>query len=862
MKRVFDLVLAATGLVLLSPLLFAVAVAIKLHDRGPVLFLQERIGRHFKPFRIYKFRTMVVGADRVGRDLTIRDDPRITPLGRVLRRTKLDELPQLLNVLKGEMSLVGPRPELSRYVEMFPDDFREILKVRPGITDLASVAYRQESSLLDDGEDAESRYVRTILPDKIRLAKRCVERASFWHDLGLMLGTLIALAYPAGTLDRLLDRLRRRHVAVTLVLQGVLIVVANLAAMQLRFDGAPPADVRGLVVGALPLLLLIRGAWLRAFNLHRDMWQYVGLHDLGAIVASVSLGTATFWLLLLWPLGYAGYPRSIILLDAVLCVLALTGARVLRRIHRELRKKVVSTRRALVVGASDSAERILRDFAGRPGFDFRILGIVSEDPRAKGLRIHGLPIVGCCAELSEIVRVHDPDEILVIASAFPVARREALIHTCRTLGVPVKVVPDLEEVLSGGVRPRRVESSGADDFLFREPVKVDLERVGARFRGRRVMVTGAGGSIGSEICMQIAACAPSRLVLFEKHEQGLFDIERRLQRIHPDVPLDVVIGDIREGSRVAGVFASTRPEVVFHAAAYKHVSMMERNPWEAFKTNVLGTRIVAETADRSGVETFVLISTDKAVEPICCVMGASKRMAELLVRGIASRSLTRFLTVRFGNVLESSGSVVPLFREQIERGAAVTVTHPDVTRWFMTVPEAVQLILEAVTIGRGGEVFVLDMGKPVRIVDLARSLIRQYGLRPGMDVPIVFTGLRPGERLFEKLFNDNEGVFKTSHPRILMAVDAAGAVDRSESGDGSGNGDGGVSGTGAGQGHPDTMRATEMRRLAGLIRNAADRVGAPPAAELAQTLDEVCNCSPEERRREGRTHSARDVGDA
>jgi len=323
-----------------------------------------------------------------------------------------------------------------------------------------------------------------------------------------------------------------------------------------------------------------------------------------------------------------------------------------------------------------------------------------------------------------------------------------------------------------------------------------------------------------------------------------------------------VIGDIREASRVESVFASTRPEFVFHAAAYKHVSMMERNPWEAFKTNVLGTRLVAETADRSGVETFVLISTDKAVEPICCVMGASKRMAELQVRGIAPRSPTRFLTVRFGNVLESSGSVVPLFREQIERGMPITVTHPDVTRWFMTVPEAVQLILEAVTIGRGGEVFVLDMGKPVRIVDLARSLIRQYGLRPGADVPIVFTGLRPGERLFEKLFNDSEGVFKTSHPRILMAVEAAGAGDRGGSGGQGGDGDGGATGNGAGKGRPDIQRAAELQRLAGLIRNAAERVGAPLAADLAQTLEEICNCSPEERRREGRTHSARDVGGA
>jgi FlaA1/EpsC-like NDP-sugar epimerase len=319
--------------------------------------------------------------------------------------------------------------------------------------------------------------------------------------------------------------------------------------------------------------------------------------------------------------------------------------------------------------------------------------------------------------------------------------------------------------------------------------------------------------------MQVAACHPSRLVLLEKHEESLFHIEGRLRGAFPSVRVEAMIGDIRDEERVDEIFGATQPEVVFHAAAYKHVPMMERNPREALKTNVRGTEILAEAAGRHGVQTFAFISTDKAVEPVC-VMGATKRLAELTLRQIAPRSQTRFITVRFGNVLGSSGSVIPTFRDQIARRVPVTVTHPDVTRWFMTVPEAVHLILESVTIGGGGEVFVLDMGKPVRVLDLARSLIRQHGLEPDRDIPIVYTGLRPGERLFEKLFNDHETICKTEHPRILMAVERHERLN----------------------GHAGAIRDEERLRLLRMIESAelgtkeSAEEPAAPTASLAATL--------------------------
>jgi FlaA1/EpsC-like NDP-sugar epimerase len=348
--------------------------------------------------------------------------------------------------------------------------------------------------------------------------------------------------------------------------------------------------------------------------------------------------------------------------------------------------------------------------------------------------------------------------------------REKLLAECRSLGKPARLAPEISDVLLHRDAPKLGGNYNPEDLLFREAIRTDQGQSRAVIADRCVLITGAGGSIGSEISRQVASHKPSRLVLFERHEFALYEIERQLRRSYPELVIEPIIGDVADAARVDDVIGTMKPHAIFHAAAYKHVPMMERNPGEALRTNVIGTRTVAEAAMRHGTEVFVLISTDKAVEPVC-MMGISKRMAELALQILKPESpRTKLLTVRFGNVLESSGSVLPLFREQIERGGPVTVTHAEVTRLFMTVPEAVQLILHAASLGNGGEVFVLDMGKPIRIVDMAKALIRLYGLTPGKDIQIEFTGLRPGERLFEKLLNDNETVWKSGHPKILRAV--------------------------------------------------------------------------------------------
>jgi FlaA1/EpsC-like NDP-sugar epimerase/lipopolysaccharide/colanic/teichoic acid biosynthesis glycosyltransferase len=779
MKRVLDFLFAAVGLILLAPVFAVAAIAIRLDSPGPVFFRQRRMGRHLKPFHILKFRTMVHNAAELGPGITVGKDPRITRVGHFLRNAKIDELPQLWNVFVGDMSLVGSRPELEQYVLMYAQDYRTILKARPGITDVASIVYRDENELLAQSKDPEETYVHVVLPDKIRMARQYTRDASLFHDFKLIAATLVYLTYPDKIFDRVLAALARRRVVITAVVQAVLFAAANVLAFTLRFDGAiPPTEMR-LLLETVAVVVGIRMAWAHAFGLFRGIWRFTGVRDLESIVATTTLSTLSI-LLAVWTLPpFYAYSRAVIVLDWVLCTCLLGGIRIARRFHETLKNEALLRKKVLVVGCGDSTEPVLRDIANNRFKDYRVIGLVNGDRSLKGMRIHNVPILGAREDLETILQESDPDEVIIATSSGPGDRRQEIVDSCRKSGKPFRIVPDLRDVLVGREIPEITRSFEADDLLFREPIRSNGDDLASRFTGRPVMVTGAGGSIGSEIVRQIAACHPSRLVLFEKHENSLYEIERALRLAGYGAEIEPVIGDVTDPHRVDKVMGRFKPEYVFHAAAYKHVPMMERNAREAYKTNVIGTKTVAEAAIKHGAGHFVLISTDKAVEPVS-VMGMTKRIAELTIQGLQNGGPTRLSTVRFGNVLESSGSVIPLFREQIERGGPVTVTHPEATRLFMTIPEAVQLILHAATLGKGGEVFVLDMGKPVRILDMAHALVRLYGFRPGRDIRIVFTGLRPGEKLYEKLFTDSEQIWKTGHSKILMATSDASELEKRE----------------------------------------------------------------------------------
>jgi len=453
------------------------------------------------------------------------------------------------------------------------------------------------------------------------------------------------------------------------------------------------------------------------------------------------------------------------------------GSRFVYRLYREGWLKPVTqpnviARNVLIVGAGRAGEMILREILGNYHLNYTPVGFVDDDRKKRNMTIHGYCVLGNTREIARIVKNYNIEEVLLAIPAASGTAKRRIMLTCKRAGIKSKTLPAVGEILNGSAKVSMLREFQIEDLLGREPAKLDAASIKEYLRDKTVMITGAGGSIGSELCRQVAQFSPKRLVMFERSEFNLYQIQMNLLELFPGVQVHAVIGDILHQNRVEQTFAKFMPDVVFHAAAYKHVPLMEMNPMEALWNNVHGTSIVARCSHTYGVRKFVMVSTDKAVRPTN-IMGVSKRIAELICQGIGSNSKTQFVTVRFGNVLNSVGSVIPLFKRQIEKGGPITVTHPDVYRYFMTIPESVQLITQAGAMGKGGELFILDMGKQVKIVDLARDMVSLSGLEPDKDIKIIFTGLRPGEKLYEELLTSGEEVKSTLHEKIKV-VDSEG----------------------------------------------------------------------------------------
>ena len=539
-----------------------------------------------------------------------------------------------------------------------------------------------------------------------------------------------------------------------IVLQLAAVVAANIAAFALRFDGQAPAWAIAACAQMLPWLLVIRAATFIPFRLFDGLWRYAGIYDLRAIVGGVVTSSALFAAVTLGPMGPPVYPRSIFVTDALLLVLMLGGLRLSRRIYGELWGGGRG-RRILVFGAGDAGEMIVRDMKLNRGCGYRPIGFVDDNPGKVGRRIHGVPVLGTRNDLGAIIARHEPSEVLIAIPTADPATLRAIIRALDPFKLPIKIVPRLSDVIGARIDVTEIRNLAVEDLLARPVVGLDPAAVRHLIRGRRVMVTGAGGSIGSELCRQIVKLNPASLVMFERYENSLHAVRLELEDAKPGCGLHPVIGDVGDTGCVGAVMQQHRPEIVFHAAAHKHVPLMEESPCEAIKNNVRGTRLLAQAAEFYGVDRFIFISTDKAVNPTS-VMGASKRLAEMAIQTQAMGSGTSFAVVRFGNVLGSNGSVVPRFLEQIRKGGPVTVTHPEMRRFFMLIPEAVQLVLHSASQAESGGIYVLEMGEQVRLVEMARDLIRLAGFVPEVEIPIVFTGLRPGEKLYEELVGVNE----------------------------------------------------------------------------------------------------------
>jgi len=581
---------------------------------------------------------------------------------------------------------------------------------------------------------------------------------------------------PTSTNPPMSRRLLNRTVQVAL--DVAVLSVAYWLSFLFRFEFAIPSPFLQALLITWPYVVVLHYAGLALLGVPRMSWRYFNIGDASRVLLAVSTSTAVLVAVRLVGHRVSSHmealviPLGVLAMTFVLSFLGLVGARALRRLHGEALERQqqvvgVERQRVLLIGAGQAGVMVAREIANRPDLNLQPVGFLDDDRSKIGTSIGGLPVLGSTKDVGAIAeRKHVHRALITIANASGQQIR-AIAEQCRDAELETKIIPGIYEIVGDKVNLSRIREVAIEDLLGREPVQLDEEIVGSAIRSRVVLVTGAGGSIGSELCRQVCRFGPERLVLVERYENALFEIHRELAAAFPHVPIDPRVADVCDAVRMEQVMQAAKPELLFHAAAHKHVPMMEWNPGEAVKNNVGGTRIVADLAHRLGVQRFVLISTDKAVNP-SSVMGATKRVAEIYLQALSERSSTRFVTVRFGNVLDSAGSVIPIFREQIAKGGPVTVTHPEMQRYFMTIPEASQLVLQAGAMGQGGEIFILDMGEPVRIVDLARDLIILSGLRPEEDIKIEFCGVRPGEKLMEELSTDAEQADKTKHPKVFI----------------------------------------------------------------------------------------------
>ena len=561
----------------------------------------------------------------------------------------------------------------------------------------------------------------------------------------------------------------------------VIFTLAHIIAYLLRFDFTIDRYYSHIMLLSLTWIVPLKALIFWGLGLYRGMWRYTSVKDFWRLLQASIVSMLLIMATILYLYRFQGYSRAVFLIDGVLTFLFSGGLRLLIRVYFSsgahlngghiFNRESKNPKPIFIIGAGDAGEKILREIAENERLNYHIVGFIDDDPEKQGRTIHGVPVIGNIHQLPQLTSKWEVHEALIAIPSAKGERMRRILDVCKNCNLEYKTLPGMGEIIDGRVSIRNLRDVRYEDLLGRLPVQLNKEEISHYLKGRTILITGCGGSIGAELCRQVVRFEPQNLILVDAGEENLFKIQMQLHHELFFSHCRAVLGRVQDQPLMEEVFRKYHPHVVFHAAAYKHVPMLEKNPWEAISNNIMGSSVVMEMVLKYDVERFILVSTDKAVRPTN-VMGASKRVAELLLQSYQGKG-RKFMAVRFGNVVGSSGSVIPLFRRQIERGGPVTVTHPEITRYFMTIPEAAQLIIQAGSMGEGGEIFVLEMGTPVKIADMARDLITLSGKEPGKDIQIIYTGLREGEKLYEELITTGEGIVETRHDKIMVLMEDA-----------------------------------------------------------------------------------------
>ena len=779
MIRLFDIFFSAVGLLLLSPFFLVIYIIIRIESRGSGFFVQERIGKDGQPFGLYKFRTMRCGSDKKGLITVGEHDERITRFGYFLRRYKIDELPQLINVLKGDMSMVGPRPEVRKYVDLYTEEQREVLSVKPGITDYASIAYVNENEILGSADDPEQAYIEQVMPDKIKLNMKYIHNRSVTEYFKIIFLTFRSIM-SLGSLNKLANWYFNKKSLpfwCIFLMDCAIVFLSYLFVYQQINSGKDTLEVIEYLAASIMVYLVFYAIGFKLFRTYSGILRYSSFVDLKKVGYAMLLGmllTLGAQLLLAGHRTFSYINPLSIVVATFLATCILWMVRIAVKTIYDVSLASIDSKYAFIYGVKNGGIAIAKHIRNENPARFDLRGFVSDDKKEEDKILMGVRVHPLDDRLVQTM-VDEGIEALIISPYRAKAFRdnEKLQDELIKAGIHIYVTQQAKEWDGKEDTKTQLKEISIEDLLPRDEIIVDMKSVGEQLTGKCIMITGSAGSIGKEMVLQAAEYKPSHLILIDQAETPQHDVRLLMAKQYPDIKTETIVASICNEKHMEALFSKYHPDYLFHAAAYKHVPMLEDNPGESIFNNIYGTRVIADLAVKHGVKKFVMISTDKAVNPTN-VMGCSKRICEIYVQSLDKaikegrvKGATQFVTTRFGNVLGSNGSVIPLFEQQIKNGGPVTVTHPDVIRYFMLIPEACKLVLEAGTKGNGGEIFVFDMGKPVKIADLARRMISLSGAK---NVEIQYTGLRDGEKLYEELLNVEESTKPSFHEKIRIAT--------------------------------------------------------------------------------------------